>query len=189
MEEAVDEDQSDTAAEQHIGDVENPGEHLAAGARPMPAGQGIDHVAHITKAKAIVHVAQYAGQQQPEDELIEALAAAGGEQVGEKRDGGDGDDEEQPALSLTETKDGTFVDGDLKVQPVGDDDAAARGEQITAEKDKPVLSAVIIKALEWRAFGKLREGKFFRPEIKRKPGDGRGQEAGDGGGGAEIFRG
>src|SRR2546421_11184681 len=78
MQETVENHQTDAGAKHHVGDVEDPWEQFG------PARQGVDHVADIAEDDAVVHISQHAGQEHAEDDLIEPLAAAVGEEIDEK---------------------------------------------------------------------------------------------------------
>src|SRR6266568_4433401 len=78
MEQAVEHHQADPGAEEDVGDVEDPWE------KPRPARQGVDHVADVAEDDAVIEVSEHAGQEHAEDDLVEPLLAAVGEEIDEK---------------------------------------------------------------------------------------------------------
>src|SRR4051812_40219251 len=74
---AIRDHQTDPNAQENIRDVEDVGEDFAyrprvaaqlPRARPLPPGEGVDHVSDVAEDDAVVHIAQDASEEHTEDE-------------------------------------------------------------------------------------------------------------------------
>ena len=75
----------------------------------METGQGVDHVADVAEDDAVVEIAEDAGQEHAQDDVVPPAAGRMGEEIDDEANGGGGDSDEQQLPPLAQAEDRAAV--------------------------------------------------------------------------------